>query len=359
MTFLPIVPVWALIVIAVVLVGIRMLALYRLLVRTSGGRYRRVVLRWSGLTLAVLLLVMASARPGLQSDDEHSRTHPTPVASTANLNIFFVVDRSVDSRVDDFAPQTSRMAGVRDDIKGLIDQYPRARFAAIGFASKAELLWPLSDDVWSLKPRIDGLSTYTDVPLEAMYQVNSGAANDLLKTQLERATAAYPNSKNVVFYLGSGAGGSRVAQTAFSPGSGLVVGGAALGYGTAEGGPIPQLYVGGDLVYMADQQTQAPLISTLNEDTLKARAGELGVTYYHREKGQSVSLVAPSITAEPAPGAAAALSGGVTVVASRTIERTELYWLFCVLAAVLILVEITLTTREYRRSRLARRNVTR
>lgn len=130
MTFEPVMPVWLLIIIAVVLTGVRMTALYRVLVRTGPGRYRPVVLRWSGLTLAVLMLVVAAARPGLESKDAHRGDRPptSPAASTANLNVVFVIDRSVDSRVEDFADHTSRMAGIRDDVAALIDQYPRARF---------------------------------------------------------------------------------------------------------------------------------------------------------------------------------------------------------------------------------------
>src|SRR2546422_677522 len=79
----------------------------------------------------------------------------------ANLNVFIVIDRSVDSRVEDFADHESRMAGIRDDVLAVIDQYPRARFSVIEFASKAAELWPLSADAWSLKPLIQGLSPYT------------------------------------------------------------------------------------------------------------------------------------------------------------------------------------------------------
>lgn len=97
---------------------------------------------------------------------------------------------------------------------------------------------------------------------------------------------------------------------------------------------------------MADQQSGAPLVNSIGEDTLQALAGELGVTYYHRDKGQSISAVIPSVTAQPSPDAAALL-------ASQTVERTELYWLFSLLAAALVAAEIYLTARDYRRARLA------
>ncbi len=347
MTFEPVLPVWLLVVIALVLIGVRMTALYRVLVRTGPGRYRPVVLRWSGLTLAVLMLVVAAARPQLGSADPHPGNSPptSPGASTANLNVFFVIDRSVDTRVEDFADHTSRMAGIRDDTVALIDQFPRARFSVVEFASRSRELWPLSEDAWSLKPLIQGLSSYTEVPEDAMYQVDAGAANDTLRRALTQARYQHQGSKNVVFYLGCGASGSRAPQTGFTLGD-LVAGGAVLGYGTPAGGPIPRGFVDGNLLFMADQKTGVPLTNSIGEDTLKALAGELGVSYFHREKAQTISPVVPAVTADPAPDAAA-------LIASETVERTELYWLFALLAAILVAGEIYLTARDYRRARRA------
>lgn len=348
MTFQPILPVAALIAVAVVLIVVRMAALYRVLVRTGTGRYLRVVLRWSGLTAAGLLLVLAAARPGLESTDEQARADNKPVTARAiNANVFFVVDRSVDSRVEDYDGK-SRMSGIRSDMAALVDQFPRARFAVISFASKAQMDWPLSDDVWSLKPRIDGMSPYTEVPPDAMFTVDAAAANDLLRDKLAQASRLYPDSKNLVFYLGEGAGGSRAPQGGFDLPERAVAGGAVLGYGTPEGGPIRQGFIDGALVYMSDPASNKPAISGINEDTLRALAAQLGVPYFHRDNGP----ITPVIPAVDLNGPA---DGDTPVVASIAVERTELYWIFTALAAVLILIEVYLTVLEFRRNRLPRK----
>ncbi|WP_123027311.1 VWA domain-containing protein [Mycolicibacterium stellerae] len=349
MTFQPILPIAALLGIAAVLIVIRMVALYRVLVRTGTGRYLRVVARWSGLTAAGLLLVLAAARPGLEPNDANARAENKPAnAQNVNVNVFFVVDRSVDSRVEDFVDGGTRMSGMRSDMTALVNQYPRARFAVIGFASKARMDWPLSDDMWSLKPRIDGMSPYTDVPPDAMFTVDAAAANDLLRDKLAQASRLYPGSKNLVFYFGEGAGGSRAPQSGFDLPEGAVAGGAVLGYGTAAGGPIRQGYFNGALVYMSDPTTSAPAISGINEDTLKALAAQLGVPYFHRDNGPITPVIPAVDLTGPGPDDS-------PVVSSIAVERTELYWVFTGLAAILLLVEVYLTVVEFRRNRIPRK----
>ena len=344
MTFEPVIPAVILVAVAVVLIAIRLVALRRALRPTAAGRRARVVLRWSGLTAAVLLVLLAAARPSIQSAGPSSG--PAATAAGSNVNVFFVVDRSVDLRVQDFGDHKSRMAGIRSDITALIDQYPRARFAVISFSSRSATDWPLSDDIWSLRPMIAGLSPYTSMQPDSMYQVDAAAASDTLRYKLYQAEHQYPRSANLVFYVGAGAPGSRAPQGKFDLGSAKVAGGAVLGYGTSAGGPIPREIINGDVVYAADAQTGTALNSAINEQALRAIAGQLGVGYVHREGGQGIASVVSAVNAE-SNGAATTLG----------VERTELYWVLTLPAAVLVLIEICLTIRHFRRNRLARRDV--
>ncbi len=353
MSFDPIVSPVLLFVLGGLLIVIRMAALYRVLVRTGTGYYRKVVLRWSGLTLAVLLLVLAAARPGFDLGDDHPAEQPKgSLAVDPNLNVFFVVDRSVNSRVEDFGDRESRMAGIRADIASLIDEYPRARFAVIAFASKAGVDWPLSDDAWSLQSMIRGLSPYTLVASDAVYTADPAAAKDVLVEQLKTAAERFPNSKSVAFYFGSGDSGSRASSASFDLPDDAISGGAVLGYGTSAGGPVPQGWAGTTKVYQSDPATGAPVNSTLDEATLERIARDLAVPYFHREANQPIAVALPPVTATEASGDESALR------ASKFVERRELYWLFTMLAAALVLAEIVMTIREFRRNRMSRKDVT-
>ncbi|HET6735397.1 vWA domain-containing protein [Mycobacterium sp.] len=315
MTFQPVVPQAVLIVIAVAVIVMRLITMRQLM--KSSTRWA-TVWRWSGLTLVALLVLLAAARPGIEPVE---RQAAAAKQTGTNTNVFLIVDRSLDSGVDDFGDGQSRMSGIRADITALIDRYPQARFAVIAFASRPSLDWPLSDDSWTLEPVIERLYPYDESPDDDS-QVNAAAAANVLRYQLIAAGQQYPDSENLVFYFGSGAAGSRAPQGGFDPLPGSVDGGAVLGYG-----------------------------ATLNEPGLRRIAEQLGVSYAHREPGQPLTQAVPNAGTAAEPTETPATSPGV-------VARTELYWVFTALAALLLLFEIYLTVREFRRSRMAHRDVT-
>jgi hypothetical protein len=210
MTFLPVLP-WAILAVVTGALTIARLVALRQVLLSAGKRRGRAVLRWSGVTLAVLLIIAAATRPQLRDE-----THGGTVSSRAgdNLNVFLIVDRSVDSGIEDYGAGEPRVAGMREDIAALIDQFPAARYALVSFASRAVLEWPLSDDVWSLRPTIAALSARQGGP-DPGFDVNAAAAGNTLRYQLIQAAQQYPGSRNVVLYFGSGALGSHAQQGDF------------------------------------------------------------------------------------------------------------------------------------------------
>jgi Ca-activated chloride channel family protein len=339
MSFAPVLPAVVLVGIAVVLIAIRSVTLRDALRHTGSGRYAGL-LRWVGLTASVLLFVLAGARPVVGTAATGLTSATSAASGDRDVNVFLVVDRSVNSRVEDFGPNTSRMAGIRTDIAALVDQYPGARFALISFSSRASLDWPLSNDVWSLEPMVARLTAYTLPSPDAAYQADAAAASDVLRYKLQQAQFQFPAAKNLVFYFGEGAPGSRAPQGGFDLGSAKVAGGAVLGYGTPAGGPIPQAVVNGEEVYATDSQSGGALSSAINEPALRAIADQLRVPYVHRQYGQGLGPVISAVNAGGSP------------VAPGSHQPVELYWVFSLAAAALLLVEICLTIRQFRRNRV-------
>lgn len=350
MTFLPVLSVYVLAALAALVVVVRVATLYRLLVRTAPGRYRQVVLRWAGLTLAALLLVLAALRPGSAGDGE--RAPSASAAYVSDVNVVLVVDRSVNSRVADFGDGQPRMVGIRDDITALIDEYAGARFNLIGFATKATVDWPISQDGWSFKAYVKNLSAYSLVPYDAVNFVDPAAAKDVLREQLEQAKTLYPESKNLVFYLGDGASGSQAQPGAFDLPPDLIAGGAVLGYGTSAGGPIPASFAGGRKQYLGDPATSTLITSALDDARLQQIAANLDLPYFHRQAGQDLTPVLPPVNSGLMSDTADAGK------ADPLVGRTDCYWVFALVGAGLLLIEVVLTVREYRRNRLSRNDFT-
>lgn len=314
MTLAPVLPPVVLLVIATVVIALRMLTMRRLHA-TAGARWA-TVWRWAGLTLAVLLILIAAARPGIEHGE---RGTAAATRSADDTNVFFLVDRSADSAVEDYGDRQSRMSGIRNDIDAVIDRYPHARFGLVTFASRSSLDWPLSEDAWSLRPEVARLAP--SAANDTTEDVNAAAAANVLRYQLIAAGQQYPDSTSLVFYFGSGAAGSRAPQGEFDPTSGAVDGGAVFGYG-----------------------------ATRNEPGLRRIAQQLGVPYVDRDDGRPISESVPDSGA-PQPAAGATSPSGVA-------DRTELYWVFTLLAAVLILFELFAGIRDLRRTRSASRDVT-
>jgi Ca-activated chloride channel homolog len=324
MIFEPVLPVWVLGCVAAAILTARIVTLRQL---GTAGRTHPALWRWGTLTLAMLLLIVAASRPVVQPD-EQSATH---VADRLAPNVFLVVDRSPDMQVADYPDGQTRMDLAQADLLALIDRFPGARIALIAFGSRSTLSWPLSADTWSLRPTISAIEPYAATQ-DAVDQTNAGAAGNMLRYLLIGARQQYPLARNLVYYLGAGAPEAQAPPREFNLPDGAVDGGAVLGYGTPEGGPIPDTDV---------------IRSVLGEPTLRGIATQIGVPYATRDDGVPLGSAIQNGATDPRPEA---------TVRSATSGRTELYWAPAALTAVLILVELYLVLREFRRTRLVQRS---
>lgn len=313
MSFQPVLPPLLLAVVAAIILVARIATLRPL---TSAARTRGALWRWSGVTLAALLLAVAATRPVVDAADDSS----TRVAAPDVPNVFLIVDRSPDMLVQDQANGSSRMSVARDDVAAVLDRYPDARVAVISFAARAALDWPLSADTWSLRPVASALAPYAASP-DALTETNAGAAGNMLRYQLIGARQQYPRAKNLVVYLGAGAPEAALPPRDFNLPDTAVDGGVVLGYGP----------------------------TAVGESALRNIAGQIGVPYSSRSAVSELTSVLPS---EVTDGAAGSVRTG------EAPQRTELYWAPAALAAALALVELYYVLREFRRTRMTNSDIT-
>ncbi|CDP87450.1 hypothetical protein BN975_03394 [Mycolicibacterium farcinogenes] len=264
-------------------------------VRRQGGGWP-AVWRWSALTTAGLLLVVAALGPVAGSARD---AVPRP-AGDRDPNVFVLLDRSADMA-------GSPIAAARDDIAALIERYPQARVALISFTDRPAVDWPLSADTWSLRPvaaAMNAAAATGDSP-----DANVGAAASVLRYQLISAMQQFPRAQNLVFYFGAGAPESQAPQREFQLPENAVDGGAVLGYGSG------------------------------GAQALRGVAGQIGVPFVPRDDAAPLAEVLP-----------AGQDRAQEAAAEPVTTTVELYWVFAAVAALLIVVELYLVLREFRRN---------
>ena len=302
MTVDPMLPPVFLLLMAVVLLTSGAMAWWRRApaVRKTGG-WRAVAVTATGL-----LLIAAAMRPAIGD-----RPAPRPAGDRAP-NVFLVIDRSPDMTVVD-AASGHQITLLHNDIEQLIDHYPGARFAVIGFAFRPALEWPLSADTWSLKAVVNSAAPYFTTPEQS---TDAGAAATMLRYQLIGATQRYPQARNLVFYLGAGTSETAVPPQEFNLVAGSVSDGAVLGYGDNAAGSLPTV------------------------------ARQIGVPYRQRTDAQRLDALLP---AAPALQTSPALD--------TKPDGLELYWIPALPAAVLLLIQLYQALRDFGRTRLHRAQV--
>ncbi|WP_314648549.1 VWA domain-containing protein [uncultured Microbacterium sp.] len=276
-----------------------------------------------GLRLAMVLACFVMLlRPGIPGGATQTLATDTDVV--------LVVDTTASIVAEDWAEGQPRLDGVRADVRTIVAEYPGARFALITSDASAQLRMPLTTDTTALIGSVDVLRP--EVTSQSRGS-SIGIAANLLAETLASAADASPDRSRMVFYLGDGEQTVSSDPESFAASTEYTDGGAVLGYGTAEGGPM-RITSGGvdgeDAGYIEYQGSEA--LSVIDEKNLEAIAGELGVEYEHRTPdSEPVLPEAPTTTTNFAE------SGEVGNV-------TELYWVAALLLVALLGIELARAT---------------
>lgn len=295
MTLQPLVPVWLLALLVVPLLALTVRQALLAGRRGPDGVVRPGAPRaaWVRRTGAVVLLALIGLGPSVSSTDRDT--------SVANVDMFFVVDRTGSMAAEDYGPagDQERLDGVRHDIVSLTESIPGARYSIISFDSQASRQLPLTTDTRAIASWAQTFDreitrysqgSLTDRPLEELTSALRGSAEQ------------HPANMRLVFFLSDGEQTAEGEPRSFADLAPLVDGGAVLGYGTAEGGHMKEYdpdVAPEDAEYIVDwsrpsEDGEPPrAVSVLDEETLRGLADQLGVPYAHREAPtETASLVA-------------------------------------------------------------------
>ena len=241
------------------------------------------------LTAAILLaamtvsIIVIAVRP----------IYPDPSAEimTRNLDVAFVVDTTISMWAEDHKAQhlnqsdrrspasgtkspfiQTRMDGVKKDIYTIMNALPGSNFSLIRFDNGAEILTPFTQDIDAVYDMVNNLG----MPAYATARGSSlNTAHEALKSMLESAGRKNKNRKTIVFVFSDGETTDGSSLMSFADLAGMIDEGAVLGYGTKEGG---EMYYPGR-GYVKITSTGQNALSCIDEESLRAMAGDLDLTY--------------------------------------------------------------------------------
>ena len=257
------------------------------------------------------------------------------------VDVFFVVDRTGSMAAEDWSEESlPRLDGVRHDLPALTAAIPGARYSIIGWDSTASRQLPLTTDARAVE-------AWAQTVRQEITAYSSGSLVDRplepLRAALEGAAEREPGHVRLVFFLSDGEQTTEGTPASYTEVAELVDGGAVLGYGTAEGGPMRSyggtLTADPDAPYILDGDGDgAPeAISRIDEAALQTLADQLGVAYEHRTGPKEVAQLVEGLDPEE-----------IASDGRREVTLwTAVVWPIALLLAGLLSVELWTTVRTW------------
>lgn len=268
MTFIPVVSPVFLGVFAVVALAL-----------VAWGYLRRPRAASLGATIRRLLMVVAVtvalAGPAVPVEQEDV---------VSNAEIVIAVDRTGSMAAEDGPDGAPRLEAVRRDIQALVEGAGSARFSVVTWDSSSRVELPSTTDssavvnfANSLHQEVSEFSTGSTLARPAVTVAEVLANSAEVRPQDGRFLVVFTDGESTA---GESEEVGQASQQTLEEIADLIDGGAVLGYGTTEGGPMRIYGVGGVGVteeYMVDENGQ-PAISVMDEDALANLAQTLGVS---------------------------------------------------------------------------------
>lgn len=308
------VPVW----LSAILLLPLLIACVVLLVRRPRQR-----LAWLRRAVIVLLLAVVAIRPVTPLEGEQTER--------MDANVFFVVDLTGSMNAEDYDGGKPRMDGVKSDMRQVMSMTEGARYSIIGFDSTATRQLPLTTDAGAVSAWIDTATTESTAFSKGS---NVDRPLDTLLTGISEAKRDDPESSVLVYVLSDGENTDGKDSQTFSAAAQFIDGGAVLGYGTPEGGPMKARGGEGDGQYITDS-SGAQGLSKIDEEQLRTIAEQLGVPYLHRTApDEDMSSSMEGITLRPIP-----------ITSSADVPSFEdWYWIAAIPLAALLVWELGAVT---------------
>ena len=274
--------------------------------------------------LIVIVLFVISLRPMVPDG--------TVEVVNNNLDIIFVIDTTLSMEASDFYGDYTRLFGVKETVKYILNELPGANYSVISFDNDAKMNVPLTFDSNAILASVETLK----VP--NVYGAKGSKITvfkDSLKMVLERSHKKEDRS-TIVFLFTDGENTSDEKLDSLSSLESLIDGGAVLGYGTSKGATMEVVSYGTTKEIIKDRSSYPykDAISKIDEDNLKKMANEMGISYVHMTKTRDIDSTLKTINK-------------VKTDTDKSLEESyrDLYYYISPLLLILFLVEISLDRR--------------
>lgn len=310
MIFRPIIPLILMIIISIVLIILVLLT----------SKKAKLIVR----LLIIGTLFVINLRPMLPSGN-------VEVVSN-NFDVIFVIDTTLSMEASDFNGTYTRLFGVKETVKFILNKLPGAYYSVISFDNDAKMNVPLTFDsnaIWASVETLKVPNTYS--------ARGSNVTNfkDTLKMMLEKSRKKEGRS-TIVFLFTDGENTSDEKLDSLSNLEDLIDGGAVLGYGTSKGATMEVISYGTTKEKVQDRSSYPykDAISKIDEGNLKKMANDMGIDYIHMTKTRDIESEISNLNK-------------VRSKADNQIEESysDLYFYISPILLVLFLVEISLDRR--------------
>lgn len=267
--------------------------------------------------LLVAVLAFTCAGPSLPGE---------AVEVVSNTEVWLVIDRTGSMAAEDWDGSNARIDGVREDVRTIIDAMAGSRLTVLTWDSSLQTILPLTTDRNAVN---SFLNTFTQELSESSQGSSPNRPAADLAVALVRAQEENPQNVRTLFVFTDGEtsnedywGFTTAKESDWDDVAPLIDGGAVIGYGTDEGGPMQVRRLGNpasssssDSAQSGDSQSggAAPVaeepeyirdlsqpgnpiaISRIDETALRSIAGRLGVDYIHSPDSRAIASMAADL----------------------------------------------------------------
>jgi len=216
------------------------------------------------------------------------------------VDVLFVVDNTISMLAEDYGGNNARrMDAVREDCRYIMDKLPTAFYSVATFDNSVDRIVPYTVDGSMVMDALNGLKGEHE-----MYAKGT-SLNDVMKA-MEPMLYNKRENFQIVFFISDGEETKSETLDSYGGLKDLVDGGAVLGYGTKEGGPMkPEKYMETELepeylYYYDENYEKKQSVSKLDEANLKNIASDFGISYVHMTKTSEIDQVIADLQSQMA-----------------------------------------------------------